>query len=258
MRLLVSVRDAAEAAAALAGGADIVDAKEPAAGPLGAVTADALREIVAAVGGRRMVTAALGDAGDGAQIAQAAADAAASGAALVKIGFAGIGSVTRACELLTATIDGARGVGTIAVAYADYRVVEGLPPPAVIEAAVRAGAVGLLVDTAEKSGPGLRALVDQQTLNLWIDAAHEAGLLAAVAGQVAVADVPWLRQLSADVVGVRGAVCEGGRNGTVTAASVRSLTAALSNVELGRPPNGVRPGVRPHDPGHINLAGRMT
>ena len=43
MRLLVSVRSAAEARAALSGGADIIDAKEPSLGSLGAVGPLALR-----------------------------------------------------------------------------------------------------------------------------------------------------------------------------------------------------------------------
>ena len=47
MRLLVSVRSAEEVAAALAGGADIIDAKEPARGSLGAVTATVLSAIAA-------------------------------------------------------------------------------------------------------------------------------------------------------------------------------------------------------------------
>ena len=53
---------AAEAAAALAGGADIIDAKNPLAGALGAVSETTLREIAAAVAGWRPVTAALGSA----------------------------------------------------------------------------------------------------------------------------------------------------------------------------------------------------
>ena len=51
MRLLVSVSSAAEASAALAGGADVIDAKDPLAGALGAVSADVLREIHAIVAG---------------------------------------------------------------------------------------------------------------------------------------------------------------------------------------------------------------
>jgi (5-formylfuran-3-yl)methyl phosphate synthase len=228
MRLLVSVRGASEAAAALAGGADIVDAKDPAAGALGAVTPDVLRHIVATVAGRRMVTAALGEAADEQAVAQAAAVAAASGATLIKVGFAGVGSATRTCQLLAAAVDGASGAGTIAVAYADYAGVGSVAPEGVVDAAVRAGAVGLLVDTADKRGPGLRGLVDRQTLGLWVDAAHTAGLLVAVAGQVTLDDVPWLQGLGADVIGVRGAACDGGRHGAVSAARVQVLARALA------------------------------
>ncbi|MBM3821162.1 MAG: hypothetical protein FJW14_19395, partial [Acidimicrobiia bacterium] len=61
MRLLVSVADAIDAAAALDGGADIIDAKDPRAGALGAVPLTVFREIHARVGGMRPVSAALGD-----------------------------------------------------------------------------------------------------------------------------------------------------------------------------------------------------
>ena len=61
MRLLVSVRTAAEVAAGAGGGADIIDAKEPAAGSLGAVTPDVLREIAALVPAGVPLSVALGD-----------------------------------------------------------------------------------------------------------------------------------------------------------------------------------------------------
>ena len=73
MRLLISVANAAEASAALAGGADIIDAKDPLAGALGAVSVEVLREIHAAVAGARPVTAALGEASREAAIERAAA-----------------------------------------------------------------------------------------------------------------------------------------------------------------------------------------
>ena len=63
MRLLVSVRDASEAEAALAGGADIIDAKEPLNGPLGPVAPDTLAAITAAVAGKTPISVALGDVG---------------------------------------------------------------------------------------------------------------------------------------------------------------------------------------------------
>src|SRR5690349_10143177 len=61
MRLLVSVRSAGEVEAAVQGGADIVDAKEPMRGPLGAVDAAELARIAAAVPDGVPLSLALGD-----------------------------------------------------------------------------------------------------------------------------------------------------------------------------------------------------
>src|SRR5438445_443176 len=63
MQLLVSVRGPADARAALIGGADVIDAKDPRRGALGAVSPVALAAIRRAVGSARPVSAALGDAG---------------------------------------------------------------------------------------------------------------------------------------------------------------------------------------------------
>ncbi len=62
--LLVSVRSVAEARAALAGGATLIDVKEPARGSLGRADAGAIEQILAAVGGRAPVSAALGEWAD--------------------------------------------------------------------------------------------------------------------------------------------------------------------------------------------------
>src|SRR5437764_164367 len=97
MRLLVSVRGPVEACAALAGGADVIDAKDPACGALGAVSAERLAAIRRTVGAARPVSAALGDARDEGTVAAAAA--AAAGAAFVKLGFGGVTSAARAQRL---------------------------------------------------------------------------------------------------------------------------------------------------------------
>src|SRR5262245_20546874 len=59
--LLASVTGPDEAALVLAGGADIIDLKDAARGALGARAPDVLRATVAAVGGRRPVSAVTGD-----------------------------------------------------------------------------------------------------------------------------------------------------------------------------------------------------
>src|SRR5689334_19855735 len=71
MRLLVSVRSGDEVAAAVAGGAEIVDAKEPARGALGAVGPDELREISRVLPAACPLSVALGDPADDRELASA-------------------------------------------------------------------------------------------------------------------------------------------------------------------------------------------
>ncbi|MEM9658918.1 MAG: (5-formylfuran-3-yl)methyl phosphate synthase, partial [Planctomycetota bacterium] len=66
-QLLISVRDEQEALAALRGGADWIDLKEPRRGALGSVDAAAAGRIVAAVGGQVPVSAAAGELVDWAE-----------------------------------------------------------------------------------------------------------------------------------------------------------------------------------------------
>jgi len=264
MRLLVSVASAAEASAALAGGADVIDAKDPHAGPLGPVSLNVLCDIHAAVAGAQPVSAALGDATDEATIERHAYTFIAAGALFVKVGFAGITRLERIAALTAAAVRGARvaslvsppnrdrvvpalryadrrqpraGVlvppsisaigdgGVIVVAYVD--TVASPAPPDLVKIAAGAGAVGVLLDTAHKSGPGLRDLVAPALLAAWVAAAHDAGLAVALAGRLSADDLPFMRDAGADIAGVRGAACEGGRTGRVTADRVRVLLARL-------------------------------
>ncbi len=61
VRMLASVRSAEEALFALKAGADLIDAKEPSGGTLGAVEEETLREIVSAVARRLPVSSTVGD-----------------------------------------------------------------------------------------------------------------------------------------------------------------------------------------------------
>ena len=238
MRLLVSVADAVEASAALAGGADLIDAKNPLTGALGAVSADVLREIHATVAGARLVTAAIGDAADETEVERAAGEFAAAGATLVKVGFAGITSASRVGTLITAAVRGARAGsggagGVVAVAYADAGRVASLAARAFVDVAARAGATGVLLDTADKSGPGLRGLMTPTALAFWVAGAHDAGLLVALAGKLNADDLGYVRDAGADVAGVRGAACVGGRTGRVSSDRVALLRERCGPAKAG-------------------------
>jgi len=229
MRLLVSTASVDDALAAVDGGADIVDAKDPSAGALGAVTFEVFRDIAAAVGGRRPLTAAMGDAHSPASVETDARMFASLGAALVKVGFAGIASGPAVRLLAEAAVRGARGggAGVVLVAYAD-RVHEGVSAAALLDVASSAGAAGVLLDTADKRGPRLTELLSPASLAAWAERAHRLSLTVALAGQLRVGDLPIVRQCGADVAGVRGAACTGGRGGAVEAARVRALLDACT------------------------------
>ena len=228
MQLLVSVTSATEAAAALAGGADLIDAKDPAAGALGAVSLERLRQIWTMVAGARLVTAALGDAADEGAIERAARTFAAAGAAFVKVGFAGVTDTSRVAALIAAAVGGTRPENccVIGVAYADADRASSIERNRLLETAASSGARGVLLDTFDKSGGGLRHLIPPRELIEWVAAAHDAGLLVALAGQLTASDLQFVRDTGADIAGVRGAACEGGRAGHVTADRVRLLRAA--------------------------------
>ena len=228
MRVLVSVANAADALVALAAGADVIDAKNPTAGALGAVALEELRAIVDAIRDERPVTAALGDGSDGDPESAAYAFGAA-GAALVKIGFAGMADRAEVESVLRAAIRGAKAgsarTGVVAVAYADADRAASIAPAVLIDVAARAGAEGVLIDTADKSGPGLHGLMSLRSLGQWVTRARGAGLLVAVAGKLTADDLWFARQAGADIAGVRGAACDGGRGGRISADKVRRLVS---------------------------------
>ncbi len=232
MQLLVSVANPTEARHAYDGGADLIDAKDPLRGALGAVSVDALRHIHAAVAGRRPVTAALGDAEDEDTVERAAFDYGSIGIEFVKTGFAGTTDHSRVERLIAAAVRGVRATGmqrcgVVAVAYADTGGTTSVEPSTVIDIAARAGATGILLDTADKNGPGLVHLFSTRALESWVSRARAAGLLVALAGKLSADDLPLVCETGADIVGVRGAACELGRSSAVSATKVRALRLQL-------------------------------
>jgi (5-formylfuran-3-yl)methyl phosphate synthase len=233
MQLLVSVATAQEAIEALAGGADIIDAKDPRKGPLGPVDLPVLGAIRAAVPHARPLTAALGDGSDAATIEALARSCATAGVSLVKLGFAGVGDREAAAALLAAAMRGASGAGhehgggcgVVAVAYADTAMARSPPVETVISIASEMQCRGLLIDTFDKSGPGLCRLLPGHVLAGYAATARRAGLLVALAGQLRAEDLNAVREAGADVAGVRGAACDGGRLGRIRADRVVALRA---------------------------------
>ena len=247
MQLLISVANPREADAAIVGGADIIDAKEPLAGPLGAVLPHVLREIVEAVALRKPISVALGDApvgryGEGEAeriVLLRARDAARDGADYVKLGFAGTPSPERAASFLAAARRGAHGIGehvkVVAVAYADAGAARSVPHDVLLDVALQTGCAGVLIDTFDKSGGGLFDLLSFRDVAHWVQRAERAGLIPALAGKLDAEGVSTARTLGAHIAGVRGAACRHGRNGSVSPFYVRLLREATIGLKMPHP-----------------------
>jgi uncharacterized protein (UPF0264 family) len=229
MKLLVSVISADEARRALAGGADIIDVKDPREGALGAPSPRVLSEVVAAVGGAAPVSVALGDLPALPHTAALAArGAVACGAQFVKVGLRGVADMDGAARLMSAVLEAVGpGVAVVAAAYADAGALD--PPalapgwlPAVVE---RTGIAGALVDTFVKDGRGLYGWLSEAEVADLIARTRRAGGTFAVAGQLRLGE---LRRVDADIVGVRSCVCrEGDRAGDLEPDLVASALNAL-------------------------------
>lgn len=231
MKLLISVTTAIEAQAALEGGADIIDIKNPAEGALGAAPLEALREVCALVAGARPVSAALGDSLPvPGVLALAAYGAASFGVDYVKIALSRP-NPDEAINLLGQLQASLRQANPtcklIAVGYADAAEVGALDWRRLPQVARAAGIDGCLIDTAQKDGRGLFNHCAEAELARWLAECRQAGLLCALAGSLKPADMPAMRDLAPDIAGFRGAACRGDRvNGRVEAALVAALRAA--------------------------------
>ena len=233
VRLLVSVVSADEVEAALAGGADIVDVKNPAEGSLGAPVPSLLRAVRSRVASPAEVSVALGDAPHlPGTMALAAAGAAACGADFLKIGLFGSARPEQALELLAAVrraaVDVNPSTRLMAAAYADASRVGALAPAELPSIARQAGFHGVMLDTAVKDGVSTFTVMGEEGVADFFAVAHALGLVTALAGALGADDLGRAQRLGADIVGVRGSACEGGRRGTVSAARVRALRAALA------------------------------
>lgn len=242
MHLLVSVRGPVEARAALIGGADVIDAKDPRSGALGAVRSPLLAAIQRMVGSARPtrpVSAALGDAEEERAVTRRARAASRCQVAFVKLGFAGVRSEARARWLAAAVVRQlAPATRLVLVAYADWARVGSLSPRRLVAIAAAVGAAGVLLDTARKAAP-LFALEAPDAVAAWVATVHAAGLFAALAGSLMDSDMATAGELGADLVGVRGAACIGGRLGRVSldrVATLVALTRATSGAPAGANP----------------------
>lgn len=218
--LLVSVRSPAEVAAAVGGGAAIIDVKEPSRGALGRAPADTLSACAAAVPQPLPWTCAAGELRDtpepaasglGQQLATFDSPPAA-----VKFGLAGCSGADWSRLLARIALHLPASTVSVPVAYADADQAAAPQVDEVIDRAASTGFRLVLVDTFDKQASGsLLDLATEADLKAWIARARAAGLRLLLAGRLSLEQIPVVAGCQPDAVAVRSAVCVGGRLGRV-------------------------------------------
>jgi uncharacterized protein (UPF0264 family) len=228
-KLLVSVRDASEAAAALAGGADWIDLKEPLAGPLGAVDAAIAREVVDRVAGRCTISAALGELATwtttpAKQLLEV------PGIDFVKLGRADCAEVDPWDEAWLAAERAVRQAGKslVAVLYADWQRAQSPEPERIVALAGQSACQYLLIDTFDKSSSGTLGCLGSAGLSNLLQLARQHSLSTVVAGKIRLEELAKLPTTSVDMVAVRGGVCPSDRRGQVDERLVEQFQSHLA------------------------------
>ena len=220
--MLASVTSPAEALAATAAGADIIDFKDPSRGALGALPVPVVAEAVRVLAGRWPSSATVGDLpSDAALVAAAAREMAASGVSLVKIGLFDEHAPHAFVRALAGQSLGL--TRRVLVLFADRS-----PDFSVLPEAAAAGFCVAMLDTADKHADGLRGCLGDTTLAEFVDRAHAAGLAAGLAGSLSLTDIAPLLPLAPDLLGFRTALCHDGlRSGAIDAAAVAAVRARI-------------------------------
>lgn len=233
-RLLVSVRDAAEARIAVEEGVDLIDLKEPRRGSLGRVDAATVRDVIEVVAGGVPLSMALGELvdyvarGDDETSPDAAISDVPVGLRYVKLGLAGCGDRADWPDRWRAlAIRLPRGIERVYVVYADAAVARAPAPAEINEQAAAAGARAVLVDTHTKDGRNLFDFWTAATLGRFIADVRRRGMLAVVGGGLTTLTIPQAAASGADYIAVRGAACDGPRTGTVSADRIRAIRRLL-------------------------------
>lgn len=233
MRLLVSPMNIAEAQAALAGGADIIDVKNPKEGSLGANFPWAIRAVVELAAGRVPVSATIGDLDFKPGTASLAAlGAAVSGADYIKAGLLGVRRPDQALEMMTGIVRAVKDFDArkkvVASGYSDCVRAGSISPMLLPAVAAEAGADLVMVDTAVKDGRPTFDFMSEQDLSDFISTGHAYGLEVALAGTIGFQHLETLKRLDPDIIGVRGIVCGGDRRAAVQAELVERVKLGLA------------------------------
>jgi uncharacterized protein (UPF0264 family) len=238
LKLLISPKNEIEAVEAVAGGADIIDVKNPMEGPLGANFPWVIKRIRQVIPSNIEVSCTLGEMPTlPGSMSLAALGAVTTGVDYIKAGLYGVKKLEEGVHLMQNIIKAAKdynsSIKVVTSGYADANRINTVEPLLVPKIAYEAQADIAMLDTAIKDGKSLFTFLTKPQLQHFVEVAHHFGLKAALAGSLHKEDLPVVYALGADVVGIRGAACSQSDrvNGQITTEKVRELVQVIKHAK---------------------------
>jgi uncharacterized protein (UPF0264 family) len=209
-KLLVSVAAPAEVDAAIAGGADVVDVKDPTQGAIGRASPQCLAE---------------------AEPLDFAEQESLRGVSLVKLGTARLAERSSAWranwESWHASLPA--GIAIAIVHYADWRRSHGLDLEATLALADEVKAAALVVDTHDKRDGHLLDFYPPPQLRAVVETIRSRRMEVVLAGSLGMRHLASVLDAAPSLIGVRGAACQQGhREGPICLQQVAALKGAIN------------------------------
>jgi hypothetical protein len=235
-----------EASEAIAGGADIIDVKNPEEGALGANFPWVIKRIREITPKNIQLSCTLGEVPNfPGSISLAALGAASLGVDYIKVGLYGFKTPQEGIFLLQNVNRAAKEcnpkIKVVAAGYADAERIGAIDPLLIPNIAHEAQVEVAMLDTAVKDGKNLFSFLTINQLENFVISSHKFGLQAALAGSLRKQDIQVVYELGADIAGTRGAACSNNDRlkGQVTKQQVRELVEVLRQAEKHTGTKGV-------------------
>lgn len=232
MKALVSPINEKEAIVADQGGADIIDVKNPKEGSLGANFPWIIKSVKEAIGSKKPISATIGDFNYKPGTASLAAlGAAVAGAEYIKVGLYDIQNEKQALDMLVnitkAVKDYDATKKVVASGYSDYKRINSISPLLLPAIGKSAGVDIVMMDTGIKDRRSTFEFMSEKELIEFTSLAKSNGLQSALAGTLKFEDLPILKRIKPDIIGVRGMVCGGDRNTSIQKELVEKLLDSI-------------------------------
>ncbi|MBA7556064.1 hypothetical protein ES705_48761 [subsurface metagenome] len=162
----------------------------------------------------------------------AALGAATAGAEYIKVGLFGIKTRQEAIDLLTGVVKAVKDFAptkkVVSAFYSDYKRINSVSPFEIAAIGEEVDIDVAMVDTGIKDGRTTLEFLSEEELKTFVSDSKALGLETALAGSLKFEDIPAIKEIEPDILGVRGMVCGGNREDKVKAELVMDLKRMIA------------------------------